>query len=355
MTKHRKVIVHTDASRQRHNETQKPSLFFNRRYATDDSYDSSYPALKGRAKFISTLRVGFSEPTRLLRRRQNANNWKQSMRSVLKFFTLTYIVSWTVWIAAAAILRADPRSSGLAAISGLLYLLGVFAPALVALALTARADGLAATLDLLRRTVKWSVSARWYAFAIGYMAAIKIAAALLLRITTGAWPAFGPEPLYIMAIAIPFSTPAQAGEEIGWRGYALPRLSARLGLSLASVALGVIWACWHLPFFFIAGTDKSGQSFPVYLLGGTALSVAMAWLYWRTNGSLLLTMLMHAAVNNTKDIVPSAVATTTNAFSFSSSRVAWLTVAILWTCAAYFLVRMRGVKNAESGQQRPSD
>jgi membrane protease YdiL (CAAX protease family) len=176
------------------------------------------------------------------------------------------------------------------------------------------------------------------------MAAIKLAAALLFRITTGAWPAFGQEPVYIMAIAIVFSTPVQAGEEIGWRGYALPRLSARLGLSSASIALGVIWACWHLPFFFIAGTDKSGQSFPMYLLSVTGLSVAMAWLYWRTNGSLLLTMLMHAAVNSTKDIVPSAVSTATNALSFSSSLVAWLSVAILWMCASYFLIRMRGAK-----------
>jgi membrane protease YdiL (CAAX protease family) len=273
------------------------------------------------------------------------------MWSLLKFFSLTYIVSWSLWIAAAAI----PKSSGFQVIGGFLYLLGVFAPALVALALTALADGHAGTLDLLRRTIKWSVSARWYVFAIGYMAAIKLAAALLLRLTTGAWPAFGQEPLYIMAIAIPFSTPVQAGEEIGWRGYALPRLSMRLGLSGASVALGVIWACWHLPFFFISGTDKSGQSFPLYLLGGTALSVAMAWLYWRTNGSLLLTMLMHAAVNNTKDIVPSAVSTATNAFSLSSSRVAWLSVAILWTWAAYFLVRMRSVKLQNGGKQRTGD
>ncbi|HEY8203859.1 MAG TPA: CPBP family intramembrane glutamic endopeptidase [Pyrinomonadaceae bacterium] len=267
------------------------------------------------------------------------------MRSLLKFFSLTYIVSWILWIAAAAILRvATPQPSGFLALSGLLYLLGVFAPSLVALALTARADGRAGTLALLRATVKWSVGARWYVFAVAYMAAIKLAVALLLRIATGAWPAFGQEPLYLMAIAIPFSTPVQAGEEIGWRGYALPRLSARLGLSSASIALGVIWACWHLPFFFISGADKSGQSFPLYLLSTTALSVAMAWLYWRTNGSLLLTMLMHAAVNNTKDIVPSAVSAATNAFSLSSSRVAWLSVAILWICAAYFLVRMRGVK-----------
>lgn len=273
------------------------------------------------------------------------------MRSPLKFFALTYIVSWILWIAAAAILRAaSPQPPGFLAISGFLYLLGVFAPSLVALALTARADGRAGTLALLRGTVKWFVGARWYVFAVGYMAAIKLAAALLLRISTGAWPAFGQEPVYIMAIAIVFSTPVQAGEEIGWRGYALPSLSARIGLSSASIVLGVIWACWHLPFFFISGTDKTGQSFPLYLLSVTALSVAMAWLYWRTNRSLLLTMLMHSAVNNTKDIVPSAVSAATNAFSLSPSLVAWLSVAILWICAAYFLVRMRGVKLTDRWQ-----
>jgi membrane protease YdiL (CAAX protease family) len=277
------------------------------------------------------------------------------MRSLLKFFSLTYIVSWILWIAAAAILRgAAQRPSGFLAIGGFLYLLGVFSPALVGLALTARADGRAGMLALLRRTVKWSVGARWYVFAVVYMAAIKLTVALLLRIATGAWPAFGQESVYLMAIAIPFSTPVQAGEEIGWRGYALPRLSARLGLPGASVVLGVIWACWHLPFFFISGVDKSGQSFPLYLLSVTAISVAMAWLYWRTNGSLLLTMLMHAAINSTKDIVPSAVSAATNAFSLSSSRVAWLSVAILWICAASFLVRMRGVK-LQDGWQATTD
>lgn len=273
------------------------------------------------------------------------------MRSLLKFFALTYIGSWILWIASAVILRvATPQPSGFLAISGFLYLLGVFAPSLVALALTARADGRAGTLALLRPTVNWCVGARWYVFAVGYMAAIKLAAAILLRIATGAWPAFGQEPVYIMAIAIVFSTPVQAGEEIGWRGYALPRLSAHFGLSSASIVLGVIWACWHLPFFFISGTDKTGQSFPLYLLSVTALSVAMAWLYWRTDRSLLLTMLMHAAINNTKDIVPSAASAATNAFSLSSSVVAWLSVAILWICAAYFLVRMRGVKLTDGRQ-----
>jgi uncharacterized protein len=264
------------------------------------------------------------------------------MRSSIKFFVLTYIVSWTIWAAAATISggTASPPS-GLSPISSLLFLLGTVAPSLVALALTARAEGRAGMLTLLRRTVQLPTDARWYIFAIGYMALIKLGVALANRIATGAWPVFGQTPLYIMAVAIVFSTPVQAGEEIGWRGYALPRLARDLGLAPASIVLGVIWACWHLPFFFIPGSDNSGQSFPVYLLAVTALSVAMAWLYWRTNGSLFLTMLMHAAVNNTAGIVSAPVATDTNPFALSTSLVAWLTAALLWICAAYFLIRMR--------------
>ncbi len=131
----------------------------------------------------------------------------------------------------------------------------------------------------------------------------------------------------------------QAGEEVGWRGYALPRLAARFGLARASVLLGIIWAAWHLPLFYISGTDTTGQSFPLYLLGVTALSVAIAWLYARTNGSLLLTMLMHAAVNNT-NIVSSFDQNATNPFALSTSLVAWIFTGLLWACAAYFLVQM---------------
>jgi membrane protease YdiL (CAAX protease family) len=152
-----------------------------------------------------------------------------------------------------------------------------------------------------------------------------------------------------MLVAIIFSTPVQAGEEIGWRGYALPRLARSLGLGGASIVLGIIWACWHLPFFFIPGSDNAGQSFPVYLLAVTAISVAMAWLYWRTKGSLLLTMLMHAAINNTAGIV-SSPASTTNPFALKTSLVAWLTAAVLWLSAAYFLIRMRGATLLHSQQ-----
>jgi uncharacterized protein len=262
--------------------------------------------------------------------------------SLLAFFALTYGVSWICFIASAALPGGtDSSPSGLASLGGIVLLLGVFAPGLVAVALTTRADGLAGTEKLLHRIVEWPARARWFVFAVSYIGAIKLIAAVLHRIAIGAWPAFGQESVFIMLAATAISTPVQAGEEIGWRGYALPRLAKYFGLPWASIVLGVIWACWHLPLFFISNTDTFGQSFPAYLLSVIAVSVAMAWLYWRSNGSLLLTMLMHAAVNNTKDIVPSAQSVRANPLSMNASLVAWLTVVLLWICAVYFLVRMR--------------
>jgi membrane protease YdiL (CAAX protease family) len=151
-----------------------------------------------------------------------------------------------------------------------------------------------------------------------------------------------------MIAAISVSTWVQAGEELGWRAFALPRMAKGLGLGPASVLLGVIWASWHFPLFLMPATTTTGQSFPLYLLQVTAISVTMAWLYWRTNCSLLLVMVLHAAVNNTKDIVPSAVPGATNVFALSNSRIAWLTVALLWIAAAYFLFAMRGAMSSGS-------
>jgi len=218
---------------------------------------------------------------------------------------------------------------------------------LVALGVTARENGIPATQALLRRVFEWRVDARWYLFAIIYMVAIKLTVALAHRAITGSWPRFGNEAWYVIVIAIVVSTPVQAGEEIGWRGYALPRLAARFGFARASVLLGLIWACWHLPLFFLPGADTYGQSFPIWVLGVTALSVAIAWLYAHTNGSLLLTMLMHSAVNQTIGIVPDAEPNATNPFVLSASLPYLLTVGFLWVIAVYFLARM---PKAEQGR-----
>jgi uncharacterized protein len=262
------------------------------------------------------------------------------------YFLLSFAVAWVFWLSAATI-STLPSAEALRA---LLFLPGTFAPAIIAIALTAMREGRGGVQSLLSRILKWKVPGRYYAFAVGYMIVIRLGAALVHRVLMGTWPPMWQEPPYLMLGAIVLSTPFQAGEEIGWRGYALPRLADRFGLAAASVILGLIWAVWHLPLFFVGGPGP-GDSFPVFILAATALSVAMAWLYWKTAGSLLLVMLMHATSNNTRGILAPSV----EPFGFlglRTSLIGWLVVTLLWVTAAFFLVQMRNRRLGERGALR---
>jgi uncharacterized protein len=261
-------------------------------------------------------------------------------RPLLRFFLLTFAITWTFFGGGAAV--ASIQGTGLTAVPVFLITIGVFGPAMAALWLTGRDEGRAGVDSLFGRIFDWKVGARWYVFAIAFMAAIKLSAALVYRVATGAWPEFGGAPWYLMAGALLFSTPVQAGEELGWRGYALPRLASRIGLGPGSAFVGAIWALWHLPLFFIPGADVYGQSFPVYLLAVMALSIAMGWLYGNTGGRLLPVMVMHAAVNQTTGLIRSPAPVPANPFAVIASLSTWLTIALLWIAAAYFLVRTPG-------------
>ena len=217
------------------------------------------------------------------------------------------------------------------ALGGFLVRVGTFSPSLVSLALTAR-SGPGGVRALLGRLLPVPVAARWIVFALGYLLAVKLTAAVLHRLVAGEWPRFGTESLALIPFAIAISTPVQAGEELGWRGFALPRLAARFGLAPASLLLGLLWAAWHLPLFYLRDADKYGQSFVLYALQVVAISVAIAMLWARARGGLLLPMLFHASVNNTKDIVPSTTPGAQGVFSLHASLLGWLGTAVLWAC-----------------------
>lgn len=177
--------------------------------------------------------------------------------SLLAFFLLTFLVTWASWI------LAWPPAGGLRQV---IFYVGVFAPGIVAVGLTLWRDRTPGLSALLRRLVRWDVGIGYYVLALTLTAAIKLSVTLIHRVITGAWPHFGSEAWYLMLAATLQSTimMGQAGEELGWRGYALPRMAERLGLGRASLLLGVIWAVWHLPLFYLPGAGTTGQSFPLY-------------------------------------------------------------------------------------------
>jgi membrane protease YdiL (CAAX protease family) len=73
----------------------------------------------------------------------------------------------------------------------------------------------------------------------------------------------------VIAIATLLSTPVQAGEEIGWRGYALPALATRFGLGPVSILVGLAWGIWHLPFFFLPGAAFGNSIWPISARNGS--------------------------------------------------------------------------------------
>lgn len=258
---------------------------------------------------------------------------------LLAFFLLTFLVTWSAWFAAASL--AAPGNTGFFGGRGPVFLLGVFAPALVALALTAQAVGRTGVMRLLARIGRWRVDWRWYAVAIGYFPVVKLAAALIHRIVADEWPPFGDTSVALIILGIAVSAWGQAGEEVGWRGYALPRLAQQFGVGGGSLALGAAWALWHIPLFVLPDSGSTGQSFLVYLLHVMALSVVLSFLYWKTDGSLLLVMLLHASVNNTTGIVSTAIGGEIAPIAFGGSLIAWITVALSWAIAVPLLILMR--------------
>lgn len=117
-------------------------------------------------------------------------------RQLMTFFVATFAITWPCFSAVGVLSRGTAQDA--AALRALLLYLGIFAPSIVAPLLTARSQGAEGVARLLRRLVQWQVPLPWYLFAAGYIAAIKLIAALLHRASAGSWPRFGDTPWYFM-------------------------------------------------------------------------------------------------------------------------------------------------------------
>lgn len=140
---------------------------------------------------------------------------------------------------------------------------------------------------------------RWCLVALVGVALIVLLALLLNLVLGGGWPASPPAATWhtLPVLAIVYLIIALL-EEVGWRGYALPRLQERYGALVASLLLGVLWGCWHLPQWFIPATGQAAKwPFTIFLLHTVAFSILLTWLYNHSKGSLWPVILAHAAFN----------------------------------------------------------
>lgn len=225
--------------------------------------------------------------------------------------------------------------------------LGGWGPTLAALVVTARAEGRPGVRRLLRSVSKWRVSVRWYVLVVAFPPAVTALSFLVIDRGLGtlrdfdAGTALGAIPVAYL-LALPFGP---LGEELGWRGFALPRLLPRYGAALASLVLGVIWTFWHLPMMLWSPGASipsvmglSAFAIAVYLVQITSETVLMTWLFLRTDGSLLLAVLAHLTFNTAEAVVygglpESAVEQERAVYLVHVALLAAIALAVMWRLA----------------------
>lgn len=259
------------------------------------------------------------------------------------FFTLAFSISWCgiLIILASNGFDLSPMQP---LEGGLIFFAMIMGPSVSGLMLTALLDGCAGLKLLCSRALRWRVPVRWYVIALLTIPAILLTILLLLSAVVD--PAFAPRFQWAL-----FAVGLVAGcfEEIGWTGFATPRLLARQRLGMAGLSLGLTWAFWHLLVDFRYNIDAMGATWllefaVVYIATLTPYRVLMTWVYSNTQ-SLLLAVLMHASFTGWLLVIFPATSLTQSLF--------WQTAFAftLWGTVALAVMR-RPVARNDGGTRR---
>jgi len=216
---------------------------------------------------------------------------------VLWFYLLAFAVSWLGWLPMVA------GSRGIAPFDQPLFqvllLLPAIGPALAAIVVTAAKDGKAGINLLLKPLLRWRIGVIWLGIAVIAPALLLLAGKIVTQVL-GLTPAAAPQSGNLAGMAIAAFVMAlfsNTWEEVGWRGFALPRLQKDYNALVATLIVGVLWGLWHLPLFFWKDNPMSNYPFLPWFIGTVALAFIYTWLYNSAQGSLLVVTLFHVLTN----------------------------------------------------------
>src|ERR671913_552966 len=198
---------------------------------------------------------------------------------IIAFFVLTYAIGWgciPFWTFQAG------------------------SPFIAALIVIPIAYGWAGLRELGSRMIRWRVRWHWYALAVGLPLAVLVLTAALnvaLGASAPSLAGLGSVSSVLVVFAVRLVNPGDGalGEEPGWRGFALPGLQSTLSPLVSTVILGVLVTGWHVPILFLEEGLLQPSIIVGYLLGSFAVTFFYTWLFNRTGGSVLMTLVSHAA------------------------------------------------------------
>ena len=263
--------------------------------------------------------------------------------SELTYFVLTFIFTWGC-MALAVYPDGFPITDEKFETAGVLvYVAMLVGPSGAGLLLTGLLDGRAGFRELLSRLGSWRVGARWYAVALAATPLMITTILLGLSLLSSEFqpPIFtSNRKLALVLSAVVAGLVVGIFEELGWTGFAVPRLKQRYGVLNTGLIVGFVWGAWHfLPFW---KSETFSATFPLVLLLGQLFSwlppyrILMVWVYDRTE-SLLVSVLMHASLMaGLNALVPAELSGTT-----------LLTWILAWAAALWVIVGVVAVVNGE--------
>jgi membrane protease YdiL (CAAX protease family) len=222
------------------------------------------------------------------------------------FLILSMIISWPVVLLVIVQLPPDFKTGDIESFKNeaeslsMLFGTGPFISAIIVTLIYRGKSGLK---ELFRKVITWKVSVRWYVWAlilpvipqwIGlFLWAQLTDTELILPTVTGYLSSW-------LQIAL-ISTAYYITEELGWRGFMLPRILSMHTWIKSSLLVGIIWSIWHYPLWIISSWATTGSLTQVVLMVtassvfATGVAVMLTWIFKNTRGSILLAMLLHGS------------------------------------------------------------
>jgi len=215
----------------------------------------------------------------------------------------------------------------------------VWTPTLIALTFALWSNGAVGVKQEIRRLSLRREARRWFAVAAVFPALVTAIAVWIGRMAGDAGPFIAPGAIPTM-VTFQFVTGA-VGEELGWRGFLLPRLSKRFGEISAVWLAAALWSLWHVAGFFFPGTPHYQFIPPVPFLVSVALfGVLLGFIFNRSGGSVLTTILAHLSLNISLGVGGVSL----------SSRVFWSVAVGMYGAVALFATLKLGSAATERGK-----
>jgi membrane protease YdiL (CAAX protease family) len=218
------------------------------------------------------------------------------------YFIIAYAGTWLITVPVAlsangvGLLPFGIPNGSVIFVSAVWVVLG---PTLAAFIMTGLTEGRAGIRCLLRRYVLWRVGLRWYLIVLLGPPVIVLLVTIVLPGALASFQTLAPLNPLLLLVSFPLILIFGGAlfEEGGWRGFALPRLERLHGPLVGTLILGILWACWHLPLFWITvwGTPPTVLNMVLFLATVIFMTIVFTWVFNNTKGSILLAILLHTS------------------------------------------------------------